>query len=275
MKIKIILSQYSHIRDLNLQYIFRGVLALCLSNLFVLTETYAQVEGSFPSGQSSSGMSCGSIINESIELSANLVCNEHGLIVNASDVSIAMNGYSIIGPGIQSTKSGIIVPNLYNVTIYGPGRVIDFQSGIFVSGSNKSSISSVFLDKNRIGVYLTGSFNSDLEGNMFMNNELGIAAHSSSDIRSNENYFYGNSLAGVSFINTINSSITLNYVNGSQNGLFTDPSSSSTAISFNFLRNIIDINSANGLANDITNNTYKGNYCELSLPSGICRGVTD
>lgn len=275
MKIKIILSRYPYAKGLNLQSIFRGVLALCISNSFVLTETYAQIEDSFPSGQGIPSTSCGSLINESIELSANLVCNGHGLVVNASNISIAMNGYSIIGPGIQSTKSGIIVPDLYNVTIYGPGRIIDFQSGIFVSGSNKLNTSLVFIDNNQIGIYLTGSFDSNLEGNILRNNELGIAAHSSSNIRSNKNYFYGNSLAGVSFVNTIHSLITLNYVNGSQNGIFTDPSSLSTAISFNFLRNIMDINSANGLANDITNNTYKGNYCELSLPSGICRGVPE
>jgi hypothetical protein len=110
---------------------------------------------------------------------------------------------------------------------------------------------------------------------MMRNNELGIAAHSSSDILSNENYFYDNSLAGASLISTGDSSIRLNYINGSQNGIFTDPASTSNDISFNFLRNIIDINSANGLPNDITKNTYEGNFCELSIPSGICRGITD
>ena len=59
--------------------------------------------------------SCGSVINGSTKLSANLVCNDHGIIVNASDVSIALNGYSIIGPGSQSTKSGLIVPDLANI----------------------------------------------------------------------------------------------------------------------------------------------------------------
>jgi parallel beta-helix repeat protein len=219
--------------------------------------------------------SCGSVINESTKLSANLVCNDHGIIVNASDISIALNGFSITGPGGESTKSGIIVPDVTNVTVSGPGRIADFQSGIFATSSNTLHISSIFLDENRIGVYLTGSSNSILEYNMMRNNELGIAAHSSTGILSNENYFYNNSLAGVSLINTGDSSIRLNYINGSQNGIFTDPSSKSNAVSFNFLRNIIDINSANGLSNDMTNNTYEGNYCELSLPSGICRGVTD
>lgn len=221
-----------------------------------------------------SDASCGSVINESTKLSANLVCNDHGIIVNASDLSIALNGYSIIGPGSQSTKSGIIVPDLANVTVYGPGRIVDFQSGIFATGSDALDISSIFLDENRIGVYLTGSSNSILEYNMMRNNELGIAAHSSSGILSNENYFYDNSLAGISLINTGDSSIRLNYINGSQNGIFTDPSSMSNGISFNFLRNIIDINSANGLSNDMTNNTFEGNFCELSLPSGICRKAT-
>ena len=219
--------------------------------------------------------SCGNVINESTKLSANLVCNDHGIIVNASDISVALNGYSIIGPGSQSTKSGIIVPDKSNVTVYGPGRIVDFQSGLFAAGSDTLRISSTFLDENRIGVYLTGSSNSTVEHNMMRNNELGIAAHSSKGILSNENYFYDNSLAGVSLINTGNSSIRLNYINGSQNGVFTDPSSMSNGISFNFLRNIIDINSANGLPQDMTNNTYEGNFCELSLPSGICRGLTD
>lgn len=269
------MPRYSCIRDSDLQPIFGVVLALCLGIFFLITESYAQVEDSFSAVQDISDIGCGSVINESTELSANLVCNEHGIIVNASDISIALNGYSIIGPGSQSTKSGIIVPDSDNVTVYGPGRIVDFQSGIYATGSDTLNISSIFLDENRIGVYLTGSSNSILEYNMMRNNELGIAAHSSSRILSNENYFYDNSLAGVSLINTGDSFIRLNYINGSQNGIFTDPSSISNGISFNFLHNIIDINSANGLPNDMTNNTYDGNFCELSLPSGICRGVTD
>ena len=42
------------------------------------------------------GASCGSVINKSTELSANLVCSDHGIIVNASDISIAMNGHSMM-----------------------------------------------------------------------------------------------------------------------------------------------------------------------------------
>lgn len=219
--------------------------------------------------------SCGSVVNEPAMLSANLDCIDHGIIVNASDITIALNGFSITGPGSQSTKSGIIVPEYSNVTIYGPGRIADFQSGVFAAGSDTLNVSSIFLDRNRIGVYLTGSTNSNIEHNMMRNNNLGMAAHSSSGILSNKNYFHDNSLAGISLINTGNSYIRLNYINGSQSGIFTDPASISNGISFNFLRNIIDINSANGLPNDMTNNTYEDNFCELSLPSGICRGVTD
>lgn len=258
----------------NLNLLSVTLFALTLSNCIAIVMIEAQIID-FISAYGVLSASCGSVINESTKLSANLICNDHGLIVNASDISIVLNGYSIIGPGSQSTKSGIIVPDLDNVTVYGPGRIVDFQSAIFGTGSETLNISSIFLDKNRIGVYLTGSSNSVLEYNMLKNNELGIAAHSSSGILSNENYFYNNSLAGVSLINTGESSIKLNYINGSQNGIFTDPSSMSNGISYNFLRNIIDINHANGLSKDMTNNTYVGNFCELSLPSGICKGVTD
>jgi parallel beta-helix repeat protein len=274
MKTKMRQLRYCFVRGSNCESTLMVVFALCLSNCLMLMETKAQVSDS-ASGQISSSVSCGSIINESTKLSANLICNEHGLMINAPNISIDMNGYSIIGPGILNTKSGIVIPDSYNITIHGPGLISDFQSGIFASGSTHLNISSVFLEKNRIGIYLTGASDSTLEHGMIRNNELGVAAHSSSDTHLQDNYFYGNSLAGISFINSIDSSIKLNYVNGSQNGIFTDPSSSFNDIAHNFLHNIIDINSGNGLTNDVTNNTYDGNYCELSLPAGICRGVSD
>jgi parallel beta-helix repeat protein len=268
------MQRQCHGSDPNLNLLSATLFALTFSNCLAIVMIEAQIIDSI-SVYGVLNASCGSVINESIKLSANLICNDHGLILNASDISIALNGYSIIGPGSQSTKSGIIVPDLDNVIVYGPGRIVNFQSAIFATGSDTLNISSIFLDKNRIGIYFTGSSNLILEYNMLKNNELGIAAHSSSGILSNENYFYNNSLAGVSLINTGESSIKLNYINGSQNGIFTDPSSMSNGISYNFLRNIIDINNANGLSKDMTNNTYEGNFCELSLPSGICRGVTD
>ena len=268
------MQRQCHGSDPNLNLLSATLFALTFSSCLAIVMIEAQIIDSI-SVYGVLNASCGSVINESIKLSANLICNDHGLILNASDISIALNGYSIIGPGSQSTKSGIIVPDLDNVIVYGPGRIVNFQSAIFATGSYTLNISSIFLDKNQIGIYFTGSSNLILEYNMLKNNELGIAAHSSSGILSNGNYFYNNSLAGVSLINTGESSIKLNYINGSQNGIFTDPSSMSNGISYNFLRNIIDINNANGLSNDMTNNTYEGNFCELSLPSGICRGVTD
>jgi parallel beta-helix repeat protein len=275
MRRRLWLHRLCHMGDTNSTLIFFTLFAFALCNgLTIVVMVKAQMMDSV-SVNGALGTSCGSVISQSIELSANLVCKDHGIIVNASNLSISLNGYSIIGPGSQSTKSGIIIPDLGNVTVYGPGRIVDFQSGIFATGSDGLNVSSIFIDENRIGVYLTGSSNSILEYNMMRNNELGIAAHSSNTILSNENYFHDNTLAGASLINTGDSSIRLNYINGSQNGVFTDPASTSNDISFNFLRNIIDINSANGLPNDITNNTFEGNFCELSIPSGMCRGVTD
>jgi parallel beta-helix repeat protein len=249
------------------------VLAFFLINFPVFAQI--NVQASTISGNAESTASCSSLINDSTRLSANLVCSDHGLIIDSSNISISLNGYSIIGPGNQSTKSGIIIPDSHNVTIYGPGIISNFQSGIFTSGSNGLDISSIFLDRNRIGVYLAGSVNSTLEHNMIKNNELGIGAHSSDNIQLYENYFNGNSLAGISLINSVDSSISQNYINGSEHGIFTDSASSSNIVSFNFLLNIIDVNSANGLSNDITNNTYEGNYCELSIPLGLCRGLPD
>lgn len=249
------------------------VLVFSLINCPVFMQS--NVQASTISGNAGSTASCSSLVNESIILSANLVCSDHGLIINSSDISISMNGFSIVGPGNQATKSGIVIPDFHNITIFGPGIISNFQSGIFTSGSKGLEVSSIFLDRNRIGVYLTGSVNSTLGHNLIKNNELGIGAHSSDNIQLYENYFNGNSLAGISLINSANSYINQNYINGSEHGIFTDPASLSNSISFNFLLNIVDINSANGLSNDITNNTYEGNYCELSIPPGLCRGLPD
>jgi hypothetical protein len=151
--------------DSNFTLIFFSLFAFTLCNgLAVVVMVEAQMTDSISANRALSA-SCGSLISESTKLTANLVCKDHGIIVNASNLSISLNGFSIIGPGSQSTKSGIIIPDLGNVTVYGPGRIVDFQSGIFATGSDGLNISSIFLDENRIGVYLTGSSSSILEYN--------------------------------------------------------------------------------------------------------------
>ena len=43
-----------------------------------------------------------------------------------------MNGFSITGPGQDSSKVAIMVPNVDNVVVNGPGSLSNFQAGVLL-----------------------------------------------------------------------------------------------------------------------------------------------
>src|SRR5438093_1445402 len=54
---------------------------------------------------------CGEVVQGNVNLTANLNCNGDGLVVGADNTVINLNGYTITGPGQQSSKVGVVVPN--------------------------------------------------------------------------------------------------------------------------------------------------------------------
>ena len=77
----------------------------------------------------------------------------------------------------------------------------------------------------------------------------------------------GNLLAGITFVNTQQSSIGMNNIAGSQNGVFLDGQSASNAVNANnVLENIIDINNANGLPTNINANQFTDNRLSNKQP---------
>ena len=58
-----------------------------------------------------SSPACGQVVHGNITLTANLVCAGDGLIVGGDSTTINLNGYSISGPGDNSSKVGIAVPS--------------------------------------------------------------------------------------------------------------------------------------------------------------------
>ena len=54
---------------------------------------------------------CGQVVKGNVTLTANLNCPGDGLIVGGDNTRIDLNGYSITGPGPDSSKVGIVVPN--------------------------------------------------------------------------------------------------------------------------------------------------------------------
>ena len=217
---------------------------------------------------------CGQVVSGVVNLTANLNCSSgDGIIVGGPNTVINMNGFSITGPGQDSSKVGIMVPNVDNVVVNGPGSISNFQAGALLTGATGFAINSVILSNNQIGTFMTGAENAQVQQNIIQGNSIGVASHSSTGAAIDSNLMNGNLLAGITFVNSQQSNIGMNNVVGSQNGVFLDGQSIQNTISANnVLENVIDLNNANGLPTNINANQYVDNSCETSNPSGLCIG---
>ena len=232
-----------------------------------------QLPGETPGASSSSNAACGQVVSGVVNLTANLNCSGDGLIVGGPNTVINMNGFSITGPGQDSSKVGIMVPNVDNVVVNGPGSISNFQAGVLLTGATGFTINSVILSNNQIGTFMTGAENAQVQQNIIQGNSIGVASHSSTGSAIDSNLMNGNLLAGITFVNTQQSHVGMNNVVGSQNGVFLDGQSLQNTISANnVLENVIDLNNANGLPTNINANQYTDNSCETSNPSGLCIG---
>ncbi|MGH9963408.1 MAG: NosD domain-containing protein [Nitrososphaeraceae archaeon] len=222
---------------------------------------------------SSSSAACGQVVSGVVNLTANLNCSGDGIIVGGPNTVINMNGFSITGPGQDSSKVAIMVPNVDNVVVNGPGSLSNFQAGVLLTGANGFQINSVILSNNQIGTFMTGAENAQVQQNIVQNNNLGIASHSSSGSKLSSNLMSSNLLAGITFVNTKGSTIDMNNIHGSQNGVFVDgQSADNTIYANNILDNVVDLNNANGLPTNINTNQFTDNSCQTSNPSGLCIG---
>jgi parallel beta-helix repeat protein len=120
---------------------------------------------------------------------------------------------------------------------------------------------------------MTGAENAQVQQNIVQNNNLCIVSHSISGSKLSSNLMSSNLLAGITFVNTRGSTIDMNNIHGSQNGLFVDGQSADNMINANnILENITDLNNANGLPTNINTNQFTDNSCQTSNPSGLCIG---
>jgi len=216
---------------------------------------------------------CGEVIKGNVKLSSNLICSSDGLIVGDGNTQIDLNGYSIIGPGKNSSKVGIMIGGHDNVIVLGYGSISGFQSGIYASGSENVQTENLHIIDNKIAVYITGTNAVDINNNMLNNNTIGIASHSNNQTTIQYNLLNGNTLSGITFINTADSIINGNNIINTSNGIFLDAQSSQNKVDFNnVFNNVLDINNANNLPLNVNKNTFENNNCISSLPSGLCIG---
>ena len=251
-----------------------AVLGLPVAAVSVVSDPMWQHSSSLPHRQHQQTRACGQVVSGVVNLTANLNCSGgDGIIVGGPNTVINMNGFSITGPGQDSSKVGIMVPNVDNVVVNGPGSLSNFQAGVLLTGANGFKISSVILSDNQIGTFMTGADNAQVQQNIIQGNSIGVASHSSTGAAIDSNLMNGNLLAGITFVNTQQSNVGMNNVVGSQNGVFLDGQSKQNTISANnVLENVIDLNNANGLPTNINTNQFTDNNCQTSNPSGLCIG---
>ena len=102
--------------------------------------------------------SCGQVITQNVILTSNLNCAEtDGLIVNAGDIVIDLNGHTISGPDIDSdtqtsSKVGIMIPNVNNVVVQ-DGTIEGFQAGVLMTGSQNVEVKGMVIKNNQIGLF--------------------------------------------------------------------------------------------------------------------------
>jgi len=215
--------------------------------------------------------SCGQVVEGLVELNSDLNCSGDGLIVGADGTTIRLNGHTITGPGLDSSKVGVSVSDQHGVMIEGPGTIEQFQAGIYAAGAEGTVISGMNLRDNQIVVFSTGTEGLQAMQNDLSENRIGVGSHSSNSLQLTENLMTGNVLTGISFMTTDNSLISKNEIRESHNGIYVDSESNSNRIESNdMLENELDLNNANGLAINVNSNSFSDNNCETSNPSGLC-----
>ena len=228
----------------------------------------AQEEEQPPQGT----VACGQVVQGNVTLTANLNCTGDGLIVGDDGTTINLNGFGIFGPGADSSKVGIGVSE-DNVAINGPGIISGFQAGILATGAKELTASSLIMQNNQIAAFFTGADLASIQENIIKNNNIAIASHSTSGLNVETNLMDSNALAGVTYVNTDESSVNSNNIQGSQNAIFLDSQSTENTVQLNNAHdNVVDINNANGLAPNVNQNTFSDNNCQVSNPSGLCFG---
>lgn len=217
-------------------------------------------------------VACGQVVQGNVTLTANLNCTGDGLIVGDDGTTINLNGFGIYGPGADSSKVGIGVSE-DNVEINGPGIISGFQAGVLATGASELMTNSLIMSNNQIAVFFTGADLASVEENIIKNNNIAVASHSASGINIESNLMDANALAGVTFVNTDESAVSSNNIQGSQNAVFLDAQSTENTVQLNNAHdNVVDVNNANGLAPNVNQNTFSDNNCQVSNPSGLCFG---
>jgi parallel beta-helix repeat protein len=225
--------------------------------------------------------SCGQVVTKDVILSEDLECTGIGMIAGKDGITIQLNGHKLSLINTTTTRGttpaleniGILIADYKNVTIVGPGIITGFDKGVEFAGSKGGYILDLKLTENKIGISLKVSNGITIYRNFIDGNTIGIASQSSRSwgvIAYNQ--IIQNANQGVMLMDSHFFIISANtIIKNGKNGIFLDVhSSDNTLLSNNILSQTVDINNADGIPINISQNVFVENSCHKALPDGLC-----
>jgi parallel beta-helix repeat protein len=157
-------------------------------------------------------LSCGSTVTQSTTLSANVgPCSAtDGLVVTASNITLNLNGYKVIGRTHVGDQAGIRLVNVSGVTVRN-GTVQGFDAGVAILGGSGNTITGVTAKSNvndlkdgdcdlGDGITMNDSDNNTISGNNAVNNGpfsgISMVGDSNGNVVKN-NTVVGNNIGGA------------------------------------------------------------------------------
>lgn len=113
------------------------------------------VAGAFALPPAEANDLCGATITAGTVLTRNQMCTGNGITIGADNVTLDLNGFSIIGPVTVTLgqvggrcsafagdilTTGVIVSGRTGVTIKGPGSIQGFGKGVFITGGTNNQV---------------------------------------------------------------------------------------------------------------------------------------
>jgi hypothetical protein len=212
---------------------------------------------------------CGSTITSDLQLTSDITCEEDGITVGGNNLTVNLNGFTISGPGPDSSTTGILVQGFSGVKITGPGMVTNFGNGVAYTGATGGSMREVFVGTSDIGVLLDGTTGTVINHDYIADNRIGILNRASHSTVLEELQMSSND-EGVRLEDSTRVDVDFNVVMDGLTAIYLDEQSIDNRLFYNimFRNEVQDMN----ILGPGGRNLLGHNECIVGTPADVCTG---